>query len=143
MMLLSDWSSLSLRKHCLVASLPLLMLAGCMGPGDNLVSVSGNVSYDGEPIPEGRIQFRMTEGDRKAYSAQIVDGSYMVRVEPGSAKVEVRASRLIPGKMDESNPDDPQPVGEMYIPEKYNSRTELTAQIGGPSSTEDFMLSGS
>lgn len=143
MIVLPYSSCLAMRKHCLQVSLLLLMLVGCMGSSDDLVSVSGNVSFDGEPISEGRIQFRMNDGDRKAYSGQIIDGSYLVRVEPGPAKVEVRASRLIPGKMDESNPDDPQPVGEMYIPEKYNSRTELTAQIERPSSTEDFALRGS
>jgi hypothetical protein len=118
-------------------------LAGCGGSGIELVPVQGNVSYDGEPISEGRIQFRMNDGDRKAYAGQIIDGKYAVEVEPGPASVQIRASRLIPGKMDESNPDDPQPMGEMYIPEKYNSRTELTAEIEGPEDQEDFTLSAS
>lgn len=139
----SNQSDQFTRTRVLVILLPLLTFAGCMGSGDGLVPVTGTVSFDGAPIPEGRIQFRMTEGDRKAYAAQIVDGTYAARVEPGPASVEVRASRLIPGKMDESNPDDPQPVGEMYIPEKYNSRTELTAQIEGATDSEDFALTGS
>ena len=44
-------------------------------------------------------------------------------------KVEIIASRPS-GKFDTSNPDEPpQPVGEMYIPAKYNAESSLTADV--------------
>ncbi len=131
---------LFVKRAFAIASIAITAtLAGC-GSGDGLVPVTGSVSFDGEPISEGRIQFRMQNEERRVYAGRIVDGTYEVRAEPGQATVEIRASRLT-GEMDESNPDDPQPKGEMYIPSKYNSRSELTADIQGPSHTEDFTLS--
>jgi hypothetical protein len=115
---------------CIV--LASLLSAGCGGAteGPALYPVTGTVTLNGEPIEEGRIQFREQEGDRRAFSGQIVDGEYSLEAEPGSMDVQIYASRIVPGKFDTSNPDDdPQPVGEMYIPEKYNSRTTLTAEV--------------
>jgi hypothetical protein len=130
---------LAKRAFAIASVVVAATVAGC-GSGDGLVPVQGSVSFEGEPISEGRIQFRMQNEGRRVYAGRIVDGTYEVRTEPGEAMVEIRASRLT-GEMDESNPDDPQPKGEMYIPSKYNSRTELTADIQGPSDTEDFSLS--
>ena len=114
-------------------------LTGC-GPSDGLVLLSGTVTFDGAPIPEGTIQFRALEGDQKAYASPIVDGKYEARVEPGPAIVEVRASRIVEGKFDESNPGEKVPVGEMYIPEKYNSRTELKVTVESDKLDENFDL---
>lgn len=138
----NSWS-IPLAKYCFAVTLLLATASftGC-GSDDGLVPVAGSVSFDGEPISEGRIQFRMNNAERRVYAGLIVDGKYEVRTEPGAATVEIRASRLT-GEMDESNPDDPQPKGEMYIPAKYNSRSELTANIDGPSDNEDFSLSAS
>ncbi len=140
-MISSFRGNLAFAKQSFAAAflLTAATLTGC-GSSDGLVPVTGTVSFEGEPISEGRIQFRMQNAERRVYAGQIVDGRYEVRAEPGEAMVEIRASRLT-GEMDESNPDDPQPKGEMYIPSKYNSRTELTADIEGPADTEDFTLS--
>lgn len=121
---------------CLIAP-----TVGC-DSSDGLVQVSGIVTYDGAPIPEGTIQFRALEGDQKAYASPIVEGKYEARVEPGPASVEVRASRIVEGKFDESNPGEKVPVGEMYIPEKYNSRTELKVTVEADKLDENFDLVG-
>lgn len=115
-----------------------LLSAGCGGApeGPALYTVTGTVTLDGEPIEEGRIQFREQEGDRRAFSGQIVNGEYSLEAEAGGMDVQIYASRIVPGKFDTSNPDDPQPVGEMYIPEKYNSRTTLTAEVSAAGDNE-------
>jgi len=115
---------------------------GCGGSADGLQELTGKVTYNGEPIPEGRIQFRSLDASQHAYAGVIQDGQYTVRIAPGPAAVEIRASRLIPGKYDESNPGERAPVGEMYIPEKYNSRTELQVTIEPSTVSEDFDLQG-
>lgn len=114
-------------------------VVGC-APSDGLVLVSGSVTLDGTPISEGTIQFRALEGDQKAYASSIVDGKYEARVEPGPASVEVRASRIIEGKFVESNPGEFDPVGEMYVPEKYNSRTVLKVTVESDKLDENFDL---
>ncbi|NLS96945.1 MAG: hypothetical protein GXX96_32815 [Planctomycetaceae bacterium] len=87
------------------------------------------MTFDGQPVEEGRILFRAVEGDQRAFSGAIQNGRYELESLPGKMTVEITASRIIPGKFDESNPDEKVPMGEMYIPERYNSKTELTAEV--------------
>lgn len=116
------------------------LLAGCGGGGADLQPVSGTVTYDGQPIESGRIMFRETQGEQRAFSAEIVNGAYKAETATGPMRVEVIGSRLVPGKFDESNPGEKVPMGEMYIPEKYNSRSELTADIQPGENTVNFDL---
>ena len=115
---------------------------GCGSGGDKLYKVSGKVSYDGVPVPEGRILFRNTGGDGRAYSGPITDGEYEVMCEPGKMRVEIIASRVIPGKFKkgENGEPDPIPVGEMYIPAKYNSSSTLTAEVKSSATEVPFDL---
>ncbi len=129
----------SAKPRLLVLLVLFAVVPGC-GPGDGLAGLTGQVTFDGAPIPEGRIQFHMQSGDQKAFVAPIVDGRYDIRLEPGPAKVEIRASRPVPGKVDRSNPGEEAPMGEMYIPEKYNSRTELSVNVGNGTTESDFDL---
>jgi len=104
---------------------------GCGGGGEDgpeLETVTGTVKFDGEPVETGRITFRLTDGDKKAYSGEIAKGEYSVEVPAGSASVQITASRPVPGKFDTSN-GEKVPVGEMYIPEEYNSKSTLTETI--------------
>lgn len=123
----------------LVTLVALLTMVGCSS-SDGLVEIGGTVTFDGAPIPEGRIQFRSTEGDQEAYAGLIENGKYVIRVAPGPALVEVRASRLIPGKFVEVNPGEKDQAGEMYIPEKYNSRTELKVPVESAKTDQNFDL---
>lgn len=112
--------------------------AGCSG-GSGVYAVSGKVTFENEPVREGRITFKMGGPAGKAYSAEIKDGAYTAHVEPGKAHVEITASRLIPGKFDTSN-GTKEPVGEMYIPGKYNTSSTLTAEIKPQSNDIPFDL---
>ncbi len=120
-----------------------LLLMGCGGgpTGPTLHKVSGSVTFDGAPVEDGRIEFRRAEGDKRAYSGEIKGGSYSLQCEAGKVTVAITASRIIPGKFDTSNPDDPpQPVGEMYIPAKYNEKSTLTAEVKAGSNDIPFAL---
>lgn len=119
----------------------LLTTAGCVGgtDGPQTFTTSGKVTWKGEPIETGRIIFRMEEGDRKGFSAPIKDGSYSIETQAGRMRVEIRASRIIPGEFDESNPDEKTPKGEMYIPPEYNSRSTLEYNVT-ESSNHDISL---
>lgn len=114
-----------------------LLAVGCGGNG--LQSVTGTVTFDGKPIEDGRVTFRQIAGDKKAYSAPIVKGQYKIECDPGKVSVEVTASRIIPGKFDNSN-GKPEPVGEMYIPVQYNSATKLTADVSSSNRVIPFDL---
>ena len=104
--------------------------AGCGSApsGPKMVPVTGKVTFDGAPVEEGRITFRKTDGDQRAFAGEIKNGSYSVSTEAGRMAVVITASRLIPGKFDNSN-GTPEPVGEMYIPPQYNEATSLVAEV--------------
>jgi len=122
-----------------------LISAGCGGgSGDApaLYNVEGTVTFAGEPVETGRIQFRADEGAGTAYSAEITNGKYKLETVPGKMKIEITASRAVPGKMGEAaSPDEqPQPVMEMYIPAKYNTASTLTAEVTKGDNTIPFQL---
>ena len=105
------------------------LFVGCGGPdGPVQVPVTGEVTLDGKPLEEGRILMRKVEGDGEAFSGEIRGGAYSLQAEPGKMSVEITASRIIPGKFDKAN-GTPEPVGEMYIPKKYNANTTLSAEV--------------
>jgi hypothetical protein len=113
----------------LVCSL-LMTLSGCGGgsQGPKLYTVSGDVQFDGKPVETGRILFRSKQADQKGFSGDVTNGKYQLKTEEGEMSVEITASRLIPGKMSNVN-GKPEPVGEMYLPAKYNAKTTLEAEV--------------
>jgi len=126
-----------LRLLSCVMLLAMGCSSGATGPAE--YPVSGTVTFDGKPVESGRILFRkIGDGDR-AYGGEITNGTYSFTSEPGKVKVEITASRPIPGKFDNSN-GTPEPIGEMYIPAKYNSKSTLEAEVLTSSTTLPFDL---
>ncbi len=125
----------------ILAVLVAAPLAGCgRSSGLDTHPVTGKVTFEGQAIQEGQIVFRSLGTDPRAFGGAIKDGQYRLDAVVGNMKVEVRASRLVPGKFDESNPGEKVPVGEMYIPAKYNSQSELTAEVKAGKNEIDFEL---
>lgn len=73
-------------------------------------------------------------------SGAIQNGQYTLDAAKGAMEVEVRATRIVPGKFDEFTPGEKTPMREMYIPEKYNSNSELTAEVLSGKNNIDFDL---
>ena len=109
------------------------LVAGCGGPRDGLQAVSGEVTWGGEPLPSGTITLQpLKEG--RATGGQIEDGQFEIPASRGAKPGEYRVSieAYLPTGKQVPSPEVP---GEMVddvkqmIPPKYNSRTELRAQI--------------
>lgn len=133
--------ALRVRLAVLGLAFSLMLLAtGCSEGGRQMTEVSGTVSLDGVPVDDGQILFRRTDGEQKGYEGMIKDGSYKLKCEPGSVKVEITAFRIVPGKFTTVN-GPKEPVREMYIPEKYNAKTTLNQTLNGSSTTIPFELS--
>ena len=72
-----------------MAAALLLAAAGC-GGGD--ATVSGEVSYEGEPVTAGYITFAPADGKGPTAGGPIKDGKYTVeKVTPGPKVVRVEA----------------------------------------------------
>ncbi len=126
--------------------LPLLvllaaMLVGCGArDGPERVIVSGTVTYQGQPVEEGRIRFLPAKGTKVPVSgAEIVDGKYTADgrggVPVGTHNIRITARRIDPkyAELGDSLPRDLQDVGgppmQQYLPDKYNVKTELEITI--------------
>ena len=128
-----------------------LILAGlvfCWGCGSGLVSVEGQVTWQGQPVEEGTIVFEPADGQGPSAGGKIQNGQYRLSgpagVQPGEKIVRITAARKTGRKL-EAGP--PSPPGtwieevESYIPTEYNSQSKLRCTIPpGKSSRQDFAL---
>jgi hypothetical protein len=126
-----------------LAMIPLGLLAGCGGNGDELPreAISGTVTFKGEPLKAGTIQFLPSSArEVTAGGAVIVDGKYSIRqtegLVPGRYQVLISGAQAAPAAARSGLPGDapPAPPAKEPIPAKYNSKSELSAQVknGGP-----------
>jgi hypothetical protein len=138
-------------RKLIVLLLCPLACCGC-GGGDDLLkkrgSVSGVVSFDGEPVEEGQIIFTPQGKEGNVAGAMIEDGAYSIPREKGPVagphSVSITASRKTGQK---KKAPVPAPPGEMielreeYIPAKYNRQTTLSVEIEvGDNPDVDFEL---
>lgn len=124
-----------------------LLLAGC-GAGDaGRASVSGKVTYDGEPVKQGQIVFEPL-GSGRLGIAQIGDGVFSMPPQqgptPGKYTVRITAERPT-GKTTQalasSGGGGSVDVYEQFIPAKFNERSELTTEFDEKSdNVRDFDL---
>jgi hypothetical protein len=105
----------------------LLALAGC---GDGRRTLSGTVTLDGQPLESGDVLFVKSEGGLVREGAKVKDGTFQVVLPDGEYKVEVNATKVV-GKIivhDMGQKAEVDKTVEM-IPERYNTRTTLTASV--------------
>jgi hypothetical protein len=115
----------------------IALVAGCSSEPPSY-RVTGAVTLDGKSVPDGDIHFRSTDGRWGAEVGKIQDGRYTLMAKAGSKRVEISASRIIPGGARGAGNE---PVPEEYIPEEYNVSSRLQAEVtvAGPN-TFDFDL---
>lgn len=124
-----------------VVSAAMLATSGCSPtPADQppLGIVRGTVTMDGKPLPNAEIAFapekgRFSEGKTdSAGSYELVYVNRTMGAKVGRHKVMIQNSDF---------PPDEAPVAKrVKIPAKYNSRSELTADVKPGSNTIDFAL---
>lgn len=147
------WAARSLQVGFL--GLLLVALAGC-APG--LGDVSGTVTFEGKPIPWGRISFVSEVGKKPVLSSYIRMGKYEIKGCPaGLARISVESfsvpaadTKLEPKEMAKGFAPPPraeQPPAEaagqfVEIPARYgNSQSsELEYQVTRGPQTKDFPL---
>ncbi len=100
----------------------LLLVVGC--GGQQADTVTGHVTFDGAPVESGEIQFLPADDQGSVGAGQITNGEYSIECAPGPKKVVIIATK----EADQPAPDG-LPNYISYIPEKYNQRTTLTAEV--------------
>ncbi|MBA4105134.1 MAG: hypothetical protein C0485_05195 [Pirellula sp.] len=116
-------SGKSARGAALAFFMLHVAILGC-GAGDGKVLVSGVVTFDGSPMPDGYITFT-PEGGGTPEAAPIAAGKFELGLKPGSHRVEVEASHFV----GEKNPIMGLQPREQYVPVRYNSETTLRGDV--------------
>jgi hypothetical protein len=115
----------------LALTLPLL-LSGCDNGGDaNRYHVSGTVTFNGNPVPQGSIQFlpdSVKGNEGPATNANIVDGRYDTTVS-GRGTVGGAHIVVINGFDGQSRPEDELPFGKPLFTE-YRTSVDLPQSTG-------------
>jgi hypothetical protein len=106
--------------------LALVVCAFALGCGGDpkLYRVVGSVSWKGEAIADGRINFLPEDGNVHPVTANIVNGRYDAQVPRGKMKVEIWADKDL-GYSEAMH----QNVKTRLIPEEYNSLTKLSFDV--------------
>ena len=105
-----------------------LALASC-APAD--VTVSGNVTLNGQPVSKGVIDFSEVESTKEVppASAPIVNGQYTLKVRRGKKAVRISSPVVTGTRPEYVGPGAPQvEITEESIPNKYNASTELRTE---------------
>ena len=126
-------ATLPVRFALFVAS--LVVVAGC-APGNpqGRLPISGEVTFNGEPLEIGNISFTAQESGGVRSGAIIRDGQYEIEklkgLPPGEYLVRIHSA------VDAGPPDEPPPPGptqdrpgEDIIPARYNIDSELTIEV--------------
>jgi hypothetical protein len=139
--LVHDRKSCSLARQVLLSCsvVVLLLAAGGCGQSSNTVSVSGNVSYKGQPISKSALAFYPQIG-RPTIAPTSDDGAYSTDLAPGDYVVTINLSAEVPPGYKEG---DPLPPPKIVLPREYTIRTnsKLTASVSADQSEPiDFAL---
>jgi hypothetical protein len=127
----------SAARFFAVTSLVVAASAGC-GPGDpfNRQAVSGNVTFKGQPVKYGRIEFVPADGQKTQLSTEIRDGRFAIEkskgLSPGGYVWRVYAPDP-PPDLNAPPPDVPGdvkgPTPKESIPVKYNDQSKERVEV--------------
>jgi hypothetical protein len=130
---------------CMSGVLATIIFCGCGRRGPERVVVSGSVTYNGKPIPEGTVRFLPPQSSSMpATTAIIKDGAYQASglggVAVGTYKIEIEAFRQAPEQKASPMVRDIPRV--QYLPKRFNadSKMEITIEPGSTAITKDFTL---
>ena len=130
-----------MNKVCIGALLlGATMLVGCGAGGTGGYSVAGNVTFQDTTVNNGEIVFTPADGETASIATKITDGKYACQLPSGKSQVRITAYREVPGQFDYSNPGQPAPMIEMYIPDQYNAKSTLEVTVDGSKKDLDFKL---
>lgn len=110
-------------RYCLAAL--LITLSGCGGgpSPDGKQSYRGEVTWNGDPLPDGTITFFSDKG--KADAAPITNGRFTVRATPGEKGISVVAEKEIGTPPPSARMPNPTPVRFQYLPKDANTNSTL------------------
>lgn len=130
----------------LATVLSVFAAAGCGGAREpayaalGLIEVTGTVKMDGQPLPDAEIAFENPEDKTFSFGKTDASGAYrlMFNSEKSGCTPGKKIVRITPYMGSEADPD--AVPSDVKIPAKYNSKSELTAEVDASRRSFDFDL---
>jgi hypothetical protein len=122
----------------LVAGVLGLLLAGAgCGSADRPIDIRGKVTFQGQPVAEGMVQFNETKTGHGAEVPLGPDGTYEAKLPAGTYTAVILPPLIMESR---GGPPDPQFKKVKNIPEKYRSTVTsgLTAAVSADKTVHDF-----
>ena len=121
----------------------MVLYSGCNS--SDRVPLSGQVTVNGQDLAEGYIQFRPLQGTASPTAgAEIKAGRYEVAgergIHAGKFRVEIRAIKQSNRKMVDAVTDDTYFASYQFLPARFNTASELVAEVDKKQTTHDFDL---
>jgi len=119
----------------------LVLTTGCAEPdGPKRYKVSGSVTFEGEPVATGEVQFWPQEEGGAPDAGPIENGSYTLMATEGAKKVVIQSVRPHPTETETDIEGNQVPVMEKYLPDSCGKDGTLTATVETKSQTIDFAI---
>jgi hypothetical protein len=131
----------------LLALAAMVLILGCGQQGISGSNVSGHVTVNDSPLPDGVVMFvpQSPAPGLRTVSAKVTSGEFSISPDnllmPGSYRVLVTAEKKT-GRRIPLGEGSSEMIDELvdYIPPEYNTQTTLTAEIKGDTSDLSFPL---
>src|SRR5262245_39091276 len=112
---------------CALTLTAIWAVSGC-SKGPAVGTVTGEVTFDGQPVKDGHVTFTPVDGKGQTGGAKIVDGKFKAEQVPAlKMKVELHGNKVIGKRKAYDTPESPvfDEVVEL-LPPKYNVNSELS-----------------
>jgi hypothetical protein len=106
-----------------------LFSACSQGPAEG--TVTGEVTFDGQPVKAGHVLFTPVDGNGQTGGGTIQDGKLVARNVPtGKMKVELHGNKVVGKRKAYDTPESPweDDIAEL-LPPKYNFKSDLTLEV--------------
>lgn len=123
-------SSAKVSRGWTAALLALGMLASCSSSSQRGI-VSGEVTFNGQPVQEGTILFEPEGGQGQTAGAPIKEGKFTAEVPVGKMRVRINGNKKTGRRYKVYDTPESPVVDEVVelLPPKYNVNSELTVEV--------------
>ena len=127
-------------SSCLLLLASIGLVAGC-GPGDGLITISGSVTLDGQPVEDGSISLMPVNGGSMG-GGLIENGYYTAKSSPGEMAVQIHAHKMVQ-KKNPTREEIERGLTEdsvSIIPDVYNRQSKLRITVAPDQRSFEFNL---
>ena len=126
-----------LPVHVLLA-VAVAFLVGC---GDGRATVSGKITFNGEPVSRGAITLIPRDGKGQSVGGPVEGGSYLIRdVLPGEKTVQIIAIYSL-GQKPAEDGSAVEVMGDL-LPASWGPESRQTLTVTAPKTSQDFAVEG-